>query len=89
MFRFGHEGGTVFGLHSLKDIELKNKWIRFINRKDIDLKSECVFVCDKHFEEKFIKRNNNRPRLIKELNPIPSIYPVNVYKDNVQFDIHS
>ena len=51
----GHEGGTVFNLHSLKDIELKKKWIKFINRKDIDLQSECVFVCVKHFEEKFIK----------------------------------
>ena len=77
----GHEGGTVFNMHSLKDLELKKKWIKFINRKDIDLKSECVFVCVKHFEEKFIKRNNERPRLIKELNPVPSIYPLDVYKD--------
>ena len=77
----GHEVGTVFGLHSFKDIELKKKWIKFINREDIDEKSECVYVCEKHFEEKFIKRNAARPRLIKKLHPVPSIYPAEVYKD--------
>ena len=44
------------------------------------MQRECVFVCVNHFEKKFIKWNNARPRLIKELTPVPSIYPLNVYE---------
>ena len=40
-----------------------------------------LFICDKHFEEKFLKRNTKQPRLLKKLFPIPTINPVGVYDD--------
>ena len=76
----GHEEGTVFGLKSVKDLERKALWFRFCNRKDLRMDGS-VFVCSKHFEEKFIRRNSKQPRLIKKLLPIPSIHPVGVYDE--------
>ena len=71
---YGHEAGTVFGLKSLKDQDQKAKWIKFINRRDINVDG-CVFVCEKHFEERFMRRNEKQPRLIKEMLPVPTIHP--------------
>ena len=76
----GHEAGTVFGLKSLKDQDQKAKWIKFINRRDINVDG-CVFVCEKHFEERFMRRNEKQPRLIKELLPVPTIHPAGVYDE--------
>ena len=64
--------GSVFNFP--KDKYLRSKWIKFVNRKDFTISSKtklCIF----HFEEKFIKQNDNRPRLIWKFHPIPSIYP--------------
>ena len=68
----GHEVGTVFGLKSVKDLERKRQWFRFCNRNDLK-PDGSVFVCAKHFEEKFMRRNSRQPRLIKKLFPIPTI----------------
>ena len=72
----GHESGTVFVLHTLKDPDL-----RFCNRSDLNINGGCLFICEKHFKEKFIKRNDTRPRLIKHLIPVPTIHPKGVYDD--------
>ena len=77
----GHESGTVFVLHTLKDPEQKMIWFRFCNRSDLNINGGCLFICEKHFEEKFIKRNDMRPRLIKHLIPVPTIHPKGVYDD--------
>ena len=71
----GHERGTVFGLHTVKDTERREIWLKFCNRKDLRADSKCIFVCEKHFDDKYIKRNLERLRLINELDPIPTISP--------------
>ena len=35
----------------------------------------------KHFDEKYVNRNNIRPRLDKKLNPIPTIQSAKVYNE--------
>ena len=73
----GHEKGNVFPLHRhcKGNVDLEQRWFRFLNRNDITLQSKYIFICEKHFEEKYIKRNKVSPRLRKELVPIPTIYP--------------
>ena len=76
----GHEAGTVFGLKSVKDIVRKQQWFRFCNRSDLNPNSS-IFIFEKHFEEKFMKRNDKQPRLINKLNPVPTIHPAGIYED--------
>ena len=76
----GKEVGTVFGLKSIKDPEQRDKWIRFCNRKDMNAEGS-IFICSKHFEEKFIRRNDKQPRLITKLLPVPTIHPVGIYSE--------
>ena len=64
-----HDAGAVF---ALPKSELKSEWIKFLNRKDADM-LKTIFICEKHFEEKFLKRNENRVRLIITINPVPTI----------------
>ena len=45
----GHESGTVFGLHTVKDPEQKLIWFKFCNRSDLIINSESLFICEKHF----------------------------------------
>ena len=73
----GHDEGTVFGLKRVKDLDCKREWFRFCNRNDIEMNGS-VFICSKHFEEKFRKRNSKQPRLVKKLFPIPTIHPIGV-----------
>ena len=66
----GHASAAVFKIP--EDTELKQRWIKFLDRKDIhELKN--VFVCEKHFAEKYLRRNNNRVRLINSLLPVPTL----------------
>lgn len=68
----GHDQGSVFKLP--KEETLRNQWIKFINRKNEDIKSmKYVFVCEKHFKEKYLNKNRDRPRLKTNLNPIPTM----------------
>ena len=68
----GHGKGAVFGLP--KDRDLKCRWIRFLNRQDFG-SSSYVFICERHFEDKYLNRcNEKRTRLKNKLKPIPSIY---------------
>ena len=58
------------------DEDIKNRWIKFVNRKDWEPMPSAV-ICIKHFEDKFLKKGEHekRFRLIKTLKPIPTIYP--------------
>ena len=70
----GHDQCTVFRLP--KKEELANLWLKFINRKDIEkLSRKYVFVCEKHFETKYLSPTKNRTRLLMHLNPIPTLFP--------------
>ena len=68
-----HDPGVVCGLP--KEEELRERWLKFINRSDLDKNSSYIFVCQKHFEPRFLNRGGERVRLIKKLNPVPTIYP--------------
>ena len=50
------------------------KWIQFLHRKDYSVTSSTK-VCFLHFENKYIKFNDQRPRLIWHTNPVPTIHP--------------
>lgn len=65
-----HNTGSVFPLP--KEESVKKQWINFINRADINsLKN--VYVCEFHFEEKYLKRNDRRVHLLYKLDPVPNI----------------
>ena len=70
----GEETVPVFSFPSDEDI--RNRWIKFVNRKDWQPTSSAV-ICIKHFESKFLKKGEHEKRfkLIKTLKPIPTIYP--------------
>ena len=64
--------GSVFKLPA--DEDLKMKWIAFWDREDVhSLKN--VFICERHFEDKFLKKNEKRFRLAMEKNKVPTILP--------------
>ena len=52
----------------------------FINRKDLGINSNSVFVCELHFEEKFLQTNENRVRLIKKMHLVPTIQSQKLYE---------
>ena len=67
----GHDSGAVFSLP--KDEKIRAAWIKFLNRKDADsLKN--IYLCEKHFESKYMKKNENRIRLVMASNPVPTIF---------------
>ena len=74
----GHQKAAVFSPPS--DASLRAKWMTFINRKDLNINSNSVFLCELHFEEKYLQRNENRVRLIKKLLPVPTIQPQKLYE---------
>ena len=79
---------SVYGCHSEKEqtktavfkfpkenTELRQRWLRFINRKNVNPNSSYLFICVKHFEEKYLnKQNNQRVRLCNAKNPVPTIH---------------
>ena len=70
----GEETVPVFSFPSDEDI--KNRWIKFVNRKDLQPISSPV-ICIRHFEGKFLNKGEHEKRfiLIKTLKTIPTIYP--------------
>ena len=54
--------------------ELRQRWIRFINRADWK-PTKHSRICENHFEEKFLRRDKRLRLVSKELNPVPTIYP--------------
>lgn len=62
--------GAVFGLP--KEEDLKRRWIVFLHRNNIsNLKN--IFICEKHFQDKFLNKNEKRTRLIMKIKPYPTI----------------
>ena len=55
----GHEQGAVFGLKSVEDPGQRDQWLRFCNRSDLK-PDGSVFICAKHFDEKFMRRNDKQ-----------------------------
>lgn len=69
-----HESGSVFRLP--KDPEVRERWIKFLNREDVK-QLKTVFICEKHFEEKYLNRNKSRTRLNMSMLPVPTLLPKN------------
>ncbi len=79
---------TVFGLP--KDPDLRDRWKKFLNRRDFDAKfstakppddekkatatAETSGICASHFEEKYLKRGKKRIDLLHSMNPVPTIH---------------
>ena len=58
-----------------KDYDLRQRWIRFVNREGWKLsKKSCI--CRKHFESHYCKTGaqGKRYRLVKKLKPVPTIF---------------
>ena len=85
---------SVYGCHSEKEqtkaavfkfpkenTELRQRWLRFINKKNVNPNSSYLFICERHFEEKYLnKQNNQRVRLCNAKNPVPTIHPPSIVK---------
>ena len=67
---------TVFFFHNeKKDYDLRQRWIRFLNREGWKpSKNSCI--CRKHFESHYYKTGTRgkRCRLIQKLKPVPTIF---------------
>ena len=57
-----------------KEDEIRKRWIKFLNRLGFDENSSYIFVCEKHFEEKYLNGDNKqRVRFRKGISPVPNI----------------
>ena len=46
-----------------KDPELKEKWFKFLNRKDLP-QENYIFICEHYFEEKYLKKRKWSPNKV-------------------------
>ena len=53
------------------DIDLRNRWIYFVNRKDWQPSKHSV-ICVDHFDEKYLKIGKQRTKLLWNLLPVPT-----------------
>ena len=58
--------------------ELHRKWVRFVNRSEWKPTSNSV-LCEKHFEKHFISRGKEKSTLKWSLNPVPTLYTVDIH----------
>ena len=67
------EANTAFSFP--KDKDIRERWIKFVNRKDW-LSTSSSYICKNNFEPKYFRKgqNNKRYRLIKKLKPVPTIF---------------
>ena len=66
-----------------KDLERRKSWLKFLNRKNLSEDMKYIYICELHFEEKFLNRNKNRVRLINAKNPVPTIFPNGIEKKSL------
>ena len=68
----GHSSKAAFRIP--RDPDLKERWLKFLNRKDLAGEIKYVYVCELHFEEKYLNRTNTRLRLYNAKKPVPTIF---------------
>ena len=66
----GHNTGAVFGLP--KEEYLRLRRITILHRNDVS-KLKNIFICEKHFDDRFLNKNRKRTRLNINKLPFPSI----------------
>ena len=47
-------------------------WVKFVNRKDFNVTNNTR-ICEKHFDDRFIRKGKQKNTLIRDLYPIPTI----------------
>ena len=57
----------------LDDVELNNKWIYFVGRKDWS-PTKYSTICEHHFDAQYIKKCPQRNKLNYHLRPVPTIH---------------
>ena len=77
----GHPTKAAFKIP--KDLERRKSWLKFLNRKDLSENMNYIYICELHFEEQFMNRNENRVRLINAKNPVPTIFPNGIEKKSL------
>ena len=61
-----------------KDLEQRRKWLKFLNRQDLPENMKYIYICELHFEEKFLNQNENRVRLINKMQSFVSLCRVKI-----------
>ena len=77
----GYPKKTAFRIP--KNEEKREYWLKFLNRKDLNLNMDFIYICELHFEEQFLSRNENRVRLINAHNALPTIFPKEIEKKSL------
>ena len=64
--------GAVFGFP--RDLDLCQRWEKFLNRKDFFMVNSTVGICIEHFEQRYLKQGEHRTDLNYSLQPVPTIH---------------
>ena len=72
--RRGDENKVVYRVPVTKTSETRTKQLRFLNRKNLKEDASFIWFCELHFRENFLNRNEERKRLIRFPEPMPTIY---------------
>ena len=77
----GDTGNAMFRVPK-NETQLKSHWFKFLNRKNLSENCKYIFICETHYEEKFLYRDNKkRVRLRMTLDPFPTIHSQSVFKE--------
>ena len=70
--------------NSLQDIhESGEKMLQFLNKRDHTEDINNVYICELHFEETFLNRNEDRVRLVNAKHPQPTIFPGGIDRKSI------
>ena len=67
-----------------KQDESRQKWVKFLNREAFTV-THSSRICIEHFKEKYIITHAFKTRLNMKLNPIPTICPSSIHKNQQAF----
>ena len=70
-----------------KDLEQQRKWPKFLNRQDLLENMKYIYICELHFEEKFLNQNENRVRLINKMHPLATIFPETLLRKHLCYQV--
>ena len=68
----GHNLAAVFRLSN--DPQLQVTWVKFLNRTDDVHALKYIFLCQHHFEDKYLNNSGSRVRLKMDMKPVPTIF---------------
>ena len=68
----GHNSASVFRLPN--DPQLQVTWVKFLNRLTDVHALKNIFLCQHHFEDKYLNNSGSRIRLKLDKKPVPTIF---------------